>query len=69
VGRYHDQLAADPAEPDRWRFTRREIVFLGAEPPRPRLPDPGSRLDPVRALSAQPLPARVQAQVASPFAG
>lgn len=32
VGRYHDQLAADPAEPDRWRFTRREIVFLGAEP-------------------------------------
>ena len=32
VGRYHDQLALDPADADRWRFTRREIVFLGDQP-------------------------------------
>ena len=31
IGRYHDELAVDPDD-GRWRFTLREIVFLGAEP-------------------------------------
>lgn len=31
VGRYHDELVR---EGDRWRFARREIVFLGDEPER-----------------------------------
>lgn len=31
VGRYHDTFVRDP---DRWRFTRREIVFLGDTPAR-----------------------------------
>lgn len=31
IGRYHDKLVLDPSD-GRWRFTLREIVFLGSEP-------------------------------------
>jgi 3-phenylpropionate/cinnamic acid dioxygenase small subunit len=37
TGRYHDRLVADDG---RWRFSRREIVFLGDEPD-PQRPAPG----------------------------
>jgi 3-phenylpropionate/cinnamic acid dioxygenase small subunit len=32
AGRYHDVLVRDAGEGDRWRISRREIVFLGDAP-------------------------------------